>query len=85
MAHDRPDVAHIQFPYRQIALPADHVERIKGIEDLGNPVVDLDANFPLPVVVQVRVGLGYSDDAGIVERVMADQSLIGRFEFGARF
>jgi len=79
-----PYVAHVELPHSQIALPADNVERIEGIEDLGNLVVHLDAHFPLALVAEVRVGLGHGHHALVVERVMAEQTLVGRFEFGAR-
>ena len=54
VAHDGPDVAHVDLPGREIALPAHHVDRIERIEDLRDLVLDLDAHFPFAIVVEVR-------------------------------
>ena len=65
MAHHRPDVAHVDLPDGEIALPADHIERIERIEHFRDLVVGLDANLPFAIVVEdAASGSGVVTTAG---------------------
>src|SRR6185312_11971136 len=33
-AHDWPDIAHVDLPDREVAFPADDIERVPGVEHL---------------------------------------------------
>src|SRR2546422_10665519 len=46
-AHDRPEIAHVELGYPEIALPTDHVHGMKGVDDARILAVALDVNFPL--------------------------------------
>ncbi len=84
MAHDRPDIAHVDLPHREIALPPHHVERIERVHHFRNLVLRLDADFPFAAIVQVRVRLGRRDHRRIVQRVLPEETLFRRVELRAR-
>src|SRR3954453_5231509 len=84
VAHNRPNIPHVDFPDSQIALPADHVNGVERVDYLRDLALPLDADLPLAIVIQVWGGLWGNDHAGIVQRVVADQALVGLVELGPR-
>ena len=68
-----PEVGVVEAEREQVALPADHVERVVRVEERGRAAVALDAHLVLGAAVAVhRLGLGHADHVG-VERVVAAQ------------
>jgi len=84
MAHDRPDVAHVDLPHGEVALPSHHVDGVERVDHFGNLVVRLDPHLPLAVVVEMRRGLRRRDYARVVQRVVADQPLVRLIELTPR-
>ena len=84
MAVHGPDIAHVDLPHGEIALPSHDVHGVERVDDGGDFVLDFDADLPLAMVVKLRVGFGRHDHAGIVEGMLAQQTFLGLIEFGLR-
>ena len=85
VAHDGTDVAEVELPGEEIAFPAHSVDGVEGIEDLGIFALGEDAEFPFRAIERAGGWVGDGDDAGVVEGVMAEESLFGLIEFGLGF
>src|SRR5882724_7381774 len=77
VAHDRTDVAHVEFPNCEVPFPANNVDWIERIENGREFVVYLDANLPLPArLLQVWLRFRDRNDRRIVECVLAYQAFV---------
>ena len=85
MAHDRPDIAHVDFPHREIALPSHHVQRIERVDHSRHLILGLYADLPFAIVARVRIRLGGDDYRRIVERMLPEKTFLRRLEFALGF
>src|SRR5579883_3571641 len=86
MTHHGTDIAQVDLPYRKVALPAHHVQRIERIENLRIFVFALDADYPLAAAAleRGRRRLRRDDHPRIVERRLPDQPFLRLLKLAMR-
>ena len=84
LAHQRPEVLDVQLEHRVAALPANHVERTKIVEDGRVRAASFDPQLPLVTLLGHRPGLGHFDHVIVKRRVMADAGPVGEADRTAR-
>ncbi len=80
VAHQRPQVAHVDPHHRQLAVPAHRVERVERIGDQRHGVAPLHLDLPLGLVRLLREELGVDarrvEHRGVEDRVVAHEALV---------